>query len=188
MKYAAKLNFKPELKYIHKATVVLGEHAKSSDDALPVLTRYYVPERQVALIKKALPQGLQDTTFFVCKTDINLNNFENDLKPHVHTDELCVLNIYLSTGGERTDFYEGEIQVADDVVTDNGNLYYMVDTSKLTETEHFYAETGDAWLMCTRQPHRVSSETKQTKPRELLQIYFMDLSFDEVKKHFMELV
>lgn len=188
MRYAAKINFKPDLSYIHKAKVVLGEHAKSSVTAKPILTRYYVPEKQVNLIKSALPKSLQNTTFFVCKTDISLDNFEHDLRPHVHTDELCVLNIYLNTSGEETSFFEGDVVPDDNAAIDNGNLYYMVDTSKLTKVEQFYADTGDAWLMCTRQPHQVSSNVKQAKPRELLQIYFMDKNYSEVLDAFKETI
>lgn len=186
MKYATKINFKPDLSYIHKAKVVLGEHAKSSENAEPILTRYYVPEKQVNLIKNALPKSLQNTTFFVCKTKIALDNFEHDLRPHVHTDELCVLNIYLTTSGEETSFFEGEVIPDDSAAVDNGNLYYMVDTAKLTKVENFYANTGDAWLMCTRQPHQVSCQNSQEKPRELLQIYFMDKTYSEVLNAFKE--
>ena len=184
MKYARKVNFTPDLFYINKAKVVLGEHAKSSEDAQPVLTRYYIPEKQQNLIKKALPNKLQDTTIFICRTTIDLSNFENDLKPHVHTDEKCVLNYYLTTSGEETSFFEGDIIPDDEIAIDNGNLYYMVKTDKLTKVESFTSSKGDAWLLSTRQPHQVFSKTEQHQVRDIVQIYFMDLSFDEVSKHF----
>ena len=41
MKYATKVLFKPDLPYIGRATVVLGEHAKSSVDADAVLTHFF---------------------------------------------------------------------------------------------------------------------------------------------------
>jgi hypothetical protein len=186
MKYAEKISFNPDLSYVHKAKVILGEHAKSSETAKPILTRYYVPQKQVNLIKQALPKKLQNTTFFVCKTDISLDNFEHDLRPHVHTDELCVLNVYLNTSGEETSFFEGEVVPDDAAAVDNGNLYYMVNTDKLIKVENFYANTGDAWLMCTRQPHQVSSSSLQTSTRELLQIYFMDKTYSEVLETFKE--
>lgn len=184
MKYAARLSFNPDLRYVHKSKVVLGEHARSSDGAKPVLTRYYIPDRQRDLVKQALPDALKETNFFVCRTSINLGNFENDLKPHVHTDELCVLNVYLKTSGEETIFFDGVIEPDDEIAVDNGNLYYMVKTDKLTKAESFHANTGDAWLLCTRQPHQVTCATKQSDVRDILQIYFMDLPFDEVVKHF----
>lgn len=184
MKYAVQIPFKPDLPYIGRATVVLGEHAKSSMDADAVLTRYYVPEKQQNLIKAALPKSLQDTTIFICRTTIDLGNFENDLKPHVHTDEQCVLNYYLTTNGEETSFFEGEVEPDSNIAIDNGNLYYMVNTDKLSKVETFKSNTGESWLLSTRQPHQVFCKTEQHKVRDMVQIYFMDLSFDEVRKHF----
>lgn len=184
MRYASKVNFKPELPYISRAKVVLGEHAKSSVDADAVLIRYYIPEKQQDMIKTALPKTLQDTTIFICRTTIDLGNFENDLKPHVHTDEQCVLNYYLTTNGEETSFFEGAVEPDPNIATDNGNLYYMVNTEKLQKVETFQSNTGESWLLSTRQPHQVFCKTEQHKVRDMVQIYFMDLSFDEVRKHF----
>lgn len=184
MKYAVQIPFKPDLPYIGRATVVLGEHAKSSTDADAVLTRYYVPEKQQDLIKAALPKSLQDTTIFICRTTIDLGNFENDLKPHVHTDEKCVLNYYLTTNGEETSFFEGEVEPDSNIAIDNDNLYYMVNTDKLYKVETFQSNIGESWLLSTRQPHQVFCKTEQHKVRDMIQIYFMDLSFDEVKQHF----
>lgn len=185
MKHCCKVNFQPDLRYMNKATLLLREYGKSSEDAGAVLKRYYIPTRQEALIRQALPVGLQDANLAVSRTTIDLTNFENDLKPHVHTDEKCVLNYYMAVSGEETSFWEGDIEQDDNLVIDNGNQYYMVKTDKLKKVEFFHAQNGDAWLLNTQVPHQIFCDS-QEKVRDFLQVYFMDLSIDEVRKHFEE--
>lgn len=184
MKYAAKIPFRPDLKYMGRANIAVGKHAKSSEEANPILVRYYIPKKQVEMIKEALPQELRNTPMGVCRTTIDIAAFENDLRPHVHTDEKCVLNYYMKTSGEDTLFFEGEVVADDEASIDNGNMYFMVKPELLNEVERFTAQPGDAWLMSTRQPHEVICPEGQKQVRDILQIYFFDLTFDEVYKIF----
>lgn len=184
MKYAAKVKFTPELKYMHKANVVLTEHARRKHDDEPALVRYYIPSRQEALIRQALPKSLQGANIAISRTTIDLRNFENDIKPHVHTHEKCVLNFYMKTNGEETSFYEGEIETDDDIVVDNYNLYRMVKTDKLEKVESFNAKDAEAWVLSTIQPHQVSVNVEQDYVRDMIQIYFLDLPIEAVIKEF----
>jgi hypothetical protein len=183
MKHCYKVKFQPNLKYMNKATVLLRAYGKSSEEADAVLKRYYIPTRQEALIRQALPLSLQTANIAVSRTTIDLTNFENNLKPHVHMDEKCVLNYYMLVSGEETSFWEGAIEQDDNLVIDNGNQYYMVKTDNLTKVEQFYAKNGDAWLLNTQTPHQISCDA-QEKIRDFVQVYFIDLSIDEVKTHF----
>lgn len=188
MKYAAKVNFKPELKYMHKANVVLTEHARRKEEDAPALVRYYIPKRQEEMIKAALPKSLQTANIAISRTTIDLTHFENDIKPHVHTMEKCVLNYYIKTNGEETSFYEGDLETDDKAVIDNYNLYRMIKTDGLTKVESFKASDNDAWLLTTIQPHQVAASIEQDYIRDMIQVYFLDLSFAEVSKEFEVLV
>lgn len=184
MKYAAKVKFSPELRYMHKATVVLTEHAKRKEEDDPALVRYYIPKRQEDMIRAALPKALQTANIAISRTTIDLRHFENDIKPHVHTVEKCVLNFYIKTNGEETSFYEGDLETDDEAVIDNYNLYRMIKTDGLTKVESFKASDNDAWLLTTIQPHQVAASVEQDYIRDMIQVYFIDLPFNKVVKEF----
>jgi hypothetical protein len=173
MKYAAKVKFSPELRYMHKATVVLTEHAKRKEEDDPALVRYYIPKRQEDMIRAALPKTLQTANIAISRTTIDLTH---------------VLNFYIKTNGEETSFYEGALETDDEAVIDNYNLYRMIKTDGLTKVESFKASDNDAWILTTIQPHQVAASVEQNYIRDMIQVYFIDLPFNKVVKEFEVLV
>jgi len=96
-----------------------------------------------------------------------------------------VINFYVDTSREETIFFEGEIVKDDSVVIDNDDpLYFVVDLKYLRRAESFSAEPGSVWLLDTTVPHQVLPTAHTEKFRELVQIYFMDATFDEVSAAF----
>lgn len=169
MKYAVKLALKPKASwYSIKKTRTLGLHVL--EDGYGVV-RQYVPKHIYAAIIANFSSDIAATC-----AGINYSTIR-PLKPHVHTDESCVINIYEKASNAKTVFYEGKIGILDGVAQDNGNKYYLVDPNLLTEIEDFTAQDGDVWLLNTKQPHAVIGEDSS---RKLIQI-FLNTPFEEAK-------
>lgn len=156
MKYAARVDLKVEMPFLGKANVVLGQHVIKKHGLTvrgfdkPRAIRRYLPRKQTELVRSKLPEAIKDGLIAVNLTEIRL------LAPHIHTQEMAVINFYLETNGEKTSFYEGDVISYDDDVTDNGNGYINLRRDVLTEVEHFVANPFDVWVLDTRQPHSVS--------------------------------
>lgn len=188
MKYAEKINFLPDLKYISKASVVVSEHGKRLRDDSVALTRKYIPKKQSDMIRDSLPEGLQKHFLGTNLSEISL------LGPHSHLIERSVINIYLQTNGEVTKFWEGEIEVYGKWSHDDGNGYINCNPDKLTFVEVFSANTGESWLLDSRQPHSVELGTDDrvgeeiffpidNSCRKMVQIY-LSAPFLEAKEYF----
>jgi hypothetical protein len=173
MKYAAKLALKPEASwYPAKQTRIVGSHVL--EDEYGVI-RSYVSRRVSNAILLQLPDEIVATCRGMNYTTIR------PLKPHVHTEESCVINIYQTAGNAKTVFYEGSISQLDGVTRDNGNKYYLVDSEFLAESEEFVAQDGDVWLLNIRQPHAVIGKPDT---RKLIQV-FLDMPFEEARERLL---
>lgn len=173
MKHAVKLNLTPKSSwYRQTATKVIGQHVL--ENAYGVVRRY-VAKRVAKDIIEALPQELADTFIDVTYSTIL------PLKPHVHVQENCVINMYEEVCGAKTVFYEGAAVRMDGVTKDNGNKYYLVDDKLLTPVEEFVAKAGDVWLLNTKQPHAVQGNPGT---RKVLQV-FLGMPFEDAKRILM---
>lgn len=155
MKHAAKINLEVPMPFLGKAKVVIGQHVlKKHGYGLrgfdkPRAVRRYLPRKQTELVRAALPDEIKEGLVAVNLTEIRL------LAPHIHTDEMAVINFYLETNGEKTTFWEGDIISEDSDVSDNGNGYINLRRDVLKEAEYFVAQPFDVWMMDTRAPHSV---------------------------------
>lgn len=170
MKYAVKLNLKPKSTWYRKTTTrIIGQHVLEKTYGV---IRRYVAKQVASDIISALPKEVAKTFIDVTYSTIG------PLKPHVHIQESCVINIYQEVCGGATVFYDGEVLQLDGVTKDNGNKYYLVDDELLTKTEEFVAQAGEVWLLNTRQPHAVVGTSDN---RKLIQV-FLGMSFDEARE------
>jgi len=172
MKYAEKLreraidNLDPR-----RTTRLLGMHVVSQKR--PGLVRRYVQRSVSFRLLNMFPRQIADACI-----GISLSKIDR-LKPHVHTEEQCVINLYLNAGGASTIFYEGPVSVLDGETEDNGNKYLLVKDEFLKQVESFEAHSGDVWLLDSRQPHAVCSEDA-VEDRWALQM-FLSITFSQAK-------
>lgn len=156
MKHAVKIDLDVPMPFLGKAKVVLGQHViKKHGFGLrgfdkPRAVRRYLPRKQTELVRAELPDEIKEGLVAVNLTEIRL------LAPHIHLEEMAVINFYLETNGEKTSFWEGEVISDNSDVSDNGNGYISLRRDVLEEVEHFVAKPFDIWLMNTRVPHSVS--------------------------------
>lgn len=150
MKYATKLNLNVPMPFLGKAKVVVGQHMRQTHGFdKPKLVRKYLPKKQVALVRAALPDEIKEGFLGINLTEVRL------LAPHIHTEEKSVINFYIDTGGEKTTFWDGEAISEDSDVRDNGNGYINLRRDVLKEAEYFVAKPFDVWLLNTQVPHSV---------------------------------
>jgi hypothetical protein len=150
MKYATKLNLNVPMPFLGKAKVVIGQHGyQKSGFAGPKLVRKYLPNKQVELVRSALPDEIKESLVGVNLTESRI------LAPHIHTEDEAVINFYIQTGGEKTVFWEGDVVSEESEVNDNGDKYINLKRDNLQEAEYFVAKPSDVWLINTRVPHSV---------------------------------
>jgi hypothetical protein len=159
MKHAKKLKLDIDLSNLNRAGKVIGRHGFTSDFPKERLVRKFMPAKQVELFKQTLPESVRAALMNVNYSEIRL------LRAHVHVDDEAVINLYQQTNGEKTTFWEGEIEVDDGITFDNGNDYFNVNHDKITPIECFVAEPGDIWLLNVKQPHSVSMQYDE-RPQE----------------------
>ncbi len=152
MKNALKVNLGIDPSLFNRPGKVIGRHGYTTDFPKERLVRKFMPAKQVEVLRQALPESIRASLMHVNYSEIRL------LRAHVHIDDQAVMNIYLHTNGEKTTFWDGPIEVDDGITKDNGNDYYNVVHDKLTPTEFFVAQPGDAWLLNVRKPHSVSMQ------------------------------
>lgn len=175
MKYAQRLGVSiPNSLSLRKTTKVLGAHVLSDNEV--GLVRHYVNKETIKKILKLFPIEVSKYCL-----GINLSQI-HPLLPHVHTDEHCVINMYIEAECAQTVFYEGETRVATGVTRDNGNKYFALDGSLLRVAEGFKASSGEVWLLNSRQPHAVLQEGEGSH-RWAIQI-FLDKPFEDIKQLF----
>lgn len=152
MNNAKKLKLPLDVAALNRPGKVIGRHALTPDFPDGRLIRKYMPTKYIEQIKQALPKPVQDALITISYSEIHL------LRAHVHTVDEAVINFYQHTSGERTTFWDGEIEIDDSESFDNGNSYFTVSHKNITPSESFVAQDGEAWLLNVKQPHSVSRD------------------------------
>ena len=174
MKYYKKVNIQFDLE-LPKNAKILGKHGYELTDDGPSFIRKYVTKKDVEKIKNKLPKEIVDKIIYICYCSLKPINC------HTHVNEKTILNYYTKTNEEKTIFYDGEIEIDNDI-NDNGSFFYKIKKNKLKEAESFVAKNGECWLLDVTQPHEVVGDNLDD--REIVQIY-LNGSFDELKKYFI---
>lgn len=170
MIYAAKLRqFNLDEINFERKTRLIGAHVLKKNDSSVGVQRNYLSEKDTNRIKNVLPVSILEACIGITKSLIS------DLPPHVHTQELCVINFYKRTQKQQTVFYDGVIKKDDTLFSDAGNSYIPLDKNLLSVVEGFVAEDNDVWVLDTRQPHAVICNSGDEK-REVIQV-FLDIPY-----------
>jgi hypothetical protein len=170
MKHSLKLKIQFADLLIDKQQATLLEvHASEEGYGL---VRHKLPRRTAYAMLSRLPREVAANC-----NEINYSLLQG-LKPHVHTEDGCVINIYKATGGAQTVFYTWRDEPN---AKDVEGKYYTIDESLLSEVESFTAQHDDVWLLNTRQPHAVVG---CDGTREVVQM-FLGMPFEEAKKRFV---
>jgi hypothetical protein len=165
MIYAAKLRqFNLDGIDFERKTRLIGAHVLKKEDSSVGVKRNYLSEKDTNRIKSILPVSILEACIGITKSLIS------DLPPHVHTQELCVINFYKKTQKQKTVFYDGVVEKDDTLFSDVGNSYIPLDKNLLSVVEYFVAEDNDVWVLNTRQPHAVVCDSPEEK-REVIQVF-----------------
>lgn len=145
---------------------VTTTHGKYKDiDSLSLLT---IPRnRSVTILKSCLPEELCYHIKGVAISSVN------NIAAHKHLLDNCVLNFYLSCNKEFTTFWSGEEKIDNELVTDNGNGYYMMNMSCLQPVKAFNAKPNESYLLDTLKIHSVSPIEihSKNKPNSAVEFY-----------------
>lgn len=152
MNNAKKLKLPLDVAALNRPGKVIGRHALTTDFPDGRLIRKYMPSKYIEQIKQALPESVQAALITISYSEIHL------LRAHVHTLDEAVINLYQHTNGERTTFWDGEVEIDESESFDNGNNYFTINHKNLTPSESFVAQDGDAWLLNVKHPHSVSRD------------------------------
>ena len=198
MKHAAKLALDVPMPFLEKENVLDGariikKHGYSLNKAdKPRAIRRYLPRNQTELVRDKLPEDIKHGLLLVNLSEMRL------LAPHIHLEEMSIINFYIEAGGEKTSFWDGEIISSEDNLVDNGNGYLDLRRDVLTECEHFIAKPGDVWVIDSAFPHSVSYvadkrdpefryEPIDDQPRIIMQAYF-NIPFTVIKDSLKDMV
>ena len=134
---------------------ILGEHieeyTKDNKSFNVEVLRKKLNRKETASVLHAIPKSIRNKCIGVCKTYIS------KASPHVHTQDKCVINFYISVSGEKTVFYKEDIKKLKRETNSVNNGYFFVDTETLIPAQSFIAESGDVWVLDTTIPHAVYS-------------------------------
>ena len=198
MKHAAKLAFDVSMPFLEKENVLDGariikKHGYTLNESGKARAiRRYLPRNQTELVRDKLPEDIKHGLLLVNLSEMRL------LAPHIHLEELSIINFYIEANGEKTSFWDGEIISSEDNLVDNGNGYLDLRRDVLTECEHFIAKPGDVWVIDSAFPHSVSYvddkrdpefryEPIDDQPRIIMQAYF-NIPFVAVKDSLKNMV
>jgi len=173
MKYAKKLKTSIKLLNLPRHSKIIASYGEGKDQDFPRLVLKYLPKKQKEIIEEFLPKELHNRVLGIVYSSIQL------LSPHFHTLEASVINFYQRTNGENTIFYEGDIEIVDDISSDHGHDFKNINIDKIYPVEFFTAQAGDIWVLDTTQPHSVSLDNTGSKDfyelvsegRDIIQIY-----------------
>ena len=171
MRYAKKLNLEvPDFVHaLRRTTRVIGvDGSKARGEVL----RRYVTRADREKILSIFPPSIAiaDKAIFISRVD--------PIEPHTHTDDKCVINLYLQASNAETVFYDGKIVALKDPDLRNASRYTVPDETLLTPVESFRASSGEIWVLNTGQPHAVVANDS-FEARWVVQIY-LTTSFSEV--------
>lgn len=168
--YATKLNqFNLDDINFERKTRLIGAHVLKKENGSIGVQRNYLSEKDTDKIKSLLPVIILESCIGITKSLIS------DLPPHIHTQELCVINFYKRTQKQKTVFYNGVVKKDDKLFDDAGNSYIPLDKNLLSIAEYFVAEDNDVWVLDTRKPHAVICDVNDLK-REVIQV-FLDIPY-----------
>jgi hypothetical protein len=173
MKYASKLNLRiPDVaKQLRRNTKIIG--ADGWEEEIRIFRRYVTRAESEQILSIFHPK-IAEAVKFVFISNIGT------VAAHVHTEEECVINLYIEASNAKTVFYEGVVVPIKDHEWE-GKTYFGADKSLLTPAEHFEAASGDIWVLNTSQPHAVVAEDG-FENRWAVQIY-LSMPFNETLKY-----
>jgi len=131
---------------------------------------YYNVEKNIEDILLNIIPEVYRNKFKVLLMIIN----RNEIPPHIDSNALVVINLYLKTCGNTiTTFYTENPDVPSDVIKiKNQTDGYILDDKNLIETCSFMAKEDEAWILNVKKPHSVKCQVKNE-----LRIAFTLLSF-----------
>jgi hypothetical protein len=171
MRYAKKLNLEvPDFVHaLRRTTRVIG--ADGSKARGEVLRRYVTRADREKILSIFPPSiAIADKAIFISRVD--------PIGPHTHTDDKCVINLYLQASNAETVFYDGKIVALKDPDLRNASRYTAPDETLLKPVESFKASSGDVWVLNTEKPHAVVANGS-FEERWVVQIY-LTTPFSEV--------
>lgn len=180
MKYSAKVPLDLSGIGFCSLATPLEHFAKLTADTSPLVNLYALSPEQQNYITNQLPATLRKRDNTYVWTRIDVPSTVSEIHAHKHEYGTCMLNYYLSTNGETTKFFEGTPIRDDSVAVDNNNVYYMANMIDLVEADSFTAQNNEAWAFSLVPCHGVYTSTAQQHPRDLIQIIFNGVSFEEV--------
>lgn len=163
MKYAKKLSLEiPTFAYgMRRNTRVVG--ADGSKKHGEIFRRYVTREHTEQILSIFPPEiAAANKSVFISSV--------GSVTPHVHLEEDCVINLYVTTNSAETVFYEGAVVAVNDPELRNTHKYIVPDKTLLKPVERFKAEAGEIWVLNTGQPHAVVA-ADPCKDRWVVQIY-----------------
>lgn len=165
MKFATKLNeIHPKWVDLNLCKIkrgVLASHGKITDGYSVNLK--YIPRKYSKELLNTLPKELHPIVIGTAVTNIQ------HVLPHVHTNDKCVINFYKYTDNAPTIFFDGVVEK--DASKEFGDGYFHCQEKYLTESERFYARSGEVWILNTTVPHSVL-KTNGSGDRVAYQVYF----------------
>jgi hypothetical protein len=173
MKYASKLNLRiPDVaKQLRRNTKIIG--IDGVKEKMRIFRRY-VTRAESEQILSIFHLKIAEAVKFVFISNIGT------VAAHVHTEEDCVINLYIEASNAKTVFYDGMVVPIKDHEWE-GKTYFGADESLLTPVEYFEAASGDIWVLNTGQPHAVIAGDG-FESRWAVQIY-LSMPFTETLKY-----
>lgn len=86
------------------------------------------------------------------------------LLPHVHTGvPHTIVNFYIETAGEKTTFWDGEMEMDDRYIKDDGNGYYNVKPELIEPVKSYVADPLDVYMINPFRMHSVLPNIDEEK-------------------------
>lgn len=173
MKHAQKINLAlPDVAHtLRKNTRTIATHGMKGRGQI---YKKYITRTNATKMLNALPNEVRGAV-----KGLFISNIE-PVAAHVHTEDKCVINMYINASGAKTVFYEGVVKPIKEHELTKGHQYFYAEMSLLEPSEHFEANSGEVWLINTKQPHAVLANDI-CEDRWAVQIY-LSLPFEEIKK------
>ena len=146
--YCQKLDkVAPDLPVVERD--LISEHGRLLKSKFYNLKRFYFNDGELDKYLNLVPE-LKPYYLDAAVTDIRL------LLPHIHTGEPhTIINFYSQTAGEKTTFWDGDVQIDNRYIQDEGNGYWNVNHELVEPVKSYTAQKGDVWLLDPLAPHSV---------------------------------
>jgi len=151
-----KLDFKsPKLSDSERE--LISEHGRLRKSTKYNLKRYTLSENERERYMRTV-SALRPYYMDSAVTDITM------LLPHFHSEKPhTIVNFYLDTNGEKTTFWDGDIQVDDRYIKDEGNGYFNVKPELINPIDSYVAEPYDVYLLDPLRTHSVLPNIDEEK-------------------------